>query len=88
MRILAQVSQRSLSIQLNWDALYNTVVSASLVHLVDAGRGTRATRNFHHLSHLKIHVTVTKQTNDMVRLTINFFVCLSVALPSLLVPFK
>jgi hypothetical protein len=82
-RVLPHVSRRSLSIQPNWDALCNTVVSASLVHLVDApdiGQETRATRTFCHLSHLKIHVTETKQTNDTVRLTLNFFVCPSVVL--------
>jgi hypothetical protein len=93
-RVLAQVLQRSLSIQPNQDALYNTAVSASLVHLVDAPHwsGNSCHQNFfvhsRALSHLKIYVTVMHQTNDMVRLTLIFSVCPSVALPSLLVPLK
>jgi hypothetical protein len=39
------------------------------------------------LSHLKIHVTVTRRANAKVRLTLNFYILTSKALPSLLVPF-
>ncbi len=40
MRFLAQLSRWCVSIQPNWDALTITIVSASLVHLVDAPHWT------------------------------------------------
>ena len=91
MRVLAQISRRSLSIQPNQDALYNTVVSASSMHLVDSPHwsgNTMCHQNLFNVSHLKIHVTVTRRANDKVRLTLNFFVFRSESLPSLLVPFE
>jgi hypothetical protein len=63
------------------------------VHLVDAPHWSGVREHVvspdlvQRLSHLKIHVTVTRRANAKVRLTLNFYILTFEALPSLLVPF-
>ena len=65
----------------HWSGVRGHVVSPEL-------QGTRrVTHALHRVSHLKILVPVTSRANAKVRLTLNFFVLKSEALPSLLVPF-
>ena len=76
--------------------LQHSCESASLVHLVDAPHWSGVREqvvspdlqgNTSCHRDLNIPVTVTRRANAKVRLTLNFFVLTSEALPSLLVPF-